>query len=111
MKLDVAVGSSKLVRQTMLFELEAVYESGVLKLDHVLPLEDHQRVKVVVQERTSIGRGSEEGDWWRALQNVLANQSKRGFVGTVDGIDRNDDGYEQRMREILNRTAQPRANG
>jgi hypothetical protein len=66
---------------------------------------------VVVQEDAAIGGDSREGDWWRALQNVLANQTKRGFVGTVDEIDRGDDGYEQRMRAILSRTAQPRADG
>jgi len=95
----------------MPFELEAVYEFGVLKLDHLLPLEEHQRVKVVLQEDAAIGRRSKEGDWWQALQNVLSNQTKRGFVGTVAEIDRSDDGYEQRMREILSRTAQPGANG
>ncbi|SRR5260221_3257054 len=99
----MAAGGSKFERQTMPFELEAVYESGVLKLDHVLPLEEQQRVKVFVQDNPAIGR-SKQSDWWPALQDVLANQAKRGFVGTVAEIDRSDDDYEQRMREILSRT-------
>jgi len=40
----------------MSFEVEAVYENGVLKLDQLLPLEEHQRVKVVVQEKFSVAR-------------------------------------------------------
>jgi hypothetical protein len=40
-KPGLAAGGSKFVRQTMPFELEAVYESGVLKLDHILPLDEH----------------------------------------------------------------------
>ena len=34
--------------------IEAVYEDGVLKPDHPLPLQEHQRVKVLVQEEASI---------------------------------------------------------
>jgi predicted DNA-binding antitoxin AbrB/MazE fold protein len=37
----------------MALEIEATYENGVLKLDHHLPLNEHQRVRVTVQEETS----------------------------------------------------------
>ena len=96
----------------MSFELEAIYENGTLKLDHPLPLTERQRVKVVVQEQS--GAASESGqrsDWWRALQDVLAEQKKRGFVGTIAGVDRSDSGYEARMNEILSNTTSGSAGG
>jgi predicted DNA-binding antitoxin AbrB/MazE fold protein len=34
-------------------EVIATYENGVLKLDNPLPLEEHQRVKVIVHEEIS----------------------------------------------------------
>jgi predicted DNA-binding antitoxin AbrB/MazE fold protein len=34
----------------MRLEIEAVYENGVLKPDHVLPLENGQRVKLTVHK-------------------------------------------------------------
>lgn len=37
----------------MALEIEATYENGVLRLDQLLPLSEHQRVKVVVQEETN----------------------------------------------------------
>lgn len=37
----------------MAMEVEATYENGVLRPDHHLPLSEHQRVKVTVQEETS----------------------------------------------------------
>ena len=37
----------------MPLEVEATYENGVLKLDQPLPLEEHQRVKVLVNEKIS----------------------------------------------------------
>ena len=33
----------------MPIEVEGVYENGVLKLDHPLPLDEHARVKILVQ--------------------------------------------------------------
>jgi predicted DNA-binding antitoxin AbrB/MazE fold protein len=40
----------------MSFEVEAVYENGILKPDHPLPLADRQRIKVVVEESESLVR-------------------------------------------------------
>jgi predicted DNA-binding antitoxin AbrB/MazE fold protein len=37
----------------MALEIEATYENGILKPDHLLPLSEHQRVKVTVQEEES----------------------------------------------------------
>jgi predicted DNA-binding antitoxin AbrB/MazE fold protein len=34
----------------MALEIEATYENGVLRPDHQLPLSEHQRVKLTVQE-------------------------------------------------------------
>ena len=40
----------------MSIETEAIYENGTLKLDHALPLAEHQRVRVVIETRTSLVR-------------------------------------------------------
>jgi predicted DNA-binding antitoxin AbrB/MazE fold protein len=40
----------------MSIETEAVYENGTLKLDHALPLEEHQRVKIVIETKTTVTR-------------------------------------------------------
>lgn len=87
----------------MPFELEATYENGVLKLDRPLPLVEHQRVKIVVQE--SGGTPADEGkDWWQVLEEIRADQQRRGYVGTATGFDRTDEAYEAKMREILSHT-------
>ena len=94
----------------MSFELEAVYENGMLKLDRPLPLVEHQRVKVVVQE--SAGTQPDEGkDPWQVLQEIDAEQKLRGYVGTVTEFDRSDEAYEARMREILSHTEHGNAGG
>jgi len=96
----------------MSFEVEAVYESGMLKLDQPLPLEEHQRVKVVVQEASgSATRIGSDGDWWQAIQQILTEQGKRGFVGEVTDVDRSDQAYEQRLHEILSHAIHGSAGG
>lgn len=42
----------------MSIEIEAVYENGTLKLDHAVPLEEHQRVKVVIETKTTVTQKS-----------------------------------------------------
>ena len=42
----------------MSIETEAVYENGALKLDHALPLEEHQRVKISIETKTTVARQS-----------------------------------------------------
>jgi predicted DNA-binding antitoxin AbrB/MazE fold protein len=42
----------------MSIEMEATYENGTLKLDHALPLAEHERVKVVIEPQTSVSRRS-----------------------------------------------------
>ena len=37
----------------MSFVVDATYENGILRLDEPLPLQQHERVKVVVQAGTS----------------------------------------------------------
>jgi prevent-host-death family protein len=49
-------------------------------------------------------------DWWAALQEVEAGQKLRGFIGTVSDIDRNDQGYDDRMTEI-DKSTMPRNGG
>jgi predicted DNA-binding antitoxin AbrB/MazE fold protein len=79
----------------MSYELEAIYENGTLRLDRLLPFEEHQRVKVVVEEEpTTASPVEKDPAWWAALQDVLADQKKRGFIGTTADIDRSDESYE-----------------
>ena len=40
----------------MSIEVEAVYEGGVLRPERPLPLEEHQRVKVIVNDVPGIAR-------------------------------------------------------
>jgi len=89
--------------KAMSFELEAVYENGMLKLDRPLPLVEHQRVKVVVDEGAN-AQLSTDKDWWKVLQEIWADQERRGYVGTVTEFDRGDEAYEKRMREIWSNT-------
>ncbi len=42
----------------MSLEVDAIYENGCLKLDHPLPLDEQQRVRVVVQAEGIIARRS-----------------------------------------------------
>lgn len=42
----------------MSFQVEAIYENGVLKPAKPLPLEEHQRVTVVVQDKPGIARNA-----------------------------------------------------
>jgi len=95
----------------MSFELEATYENGVLKLDRTLPLQEHQRVKVVVQEETAQGQAGDAKKLWEVLQEIRADQKRRGYVGTVTEFDRSDEAYEARMREILSHTVHGKATG
>jgi predicted DNA-binding antitoxin AbrB/MazE fold protein len=41
-------------QRTMSIEVSATYENGILKLDHPLPFQDHERVTVTVCEEISI---------------------------------------------------------
>lgn len=42
----------------MTIETQAVYENGALKLDHSLPLEEHQRVKISIETKMTVARRS-----------------------------------------------------
>jgi predicted DNA-binding antitoxin AbrB/MazE fold protein len=96
----------------MSYEIEAVYENGTLKLDRLLPLEEHQRVKVVVSEEPkTVPTVGKEPAWWITLQDVLAEQTRRGFVGMISDVDRSDEAYEQRIRDILGNTSHGAARG
>jgi predicted DNA-binding antitoxin AbrB/MazE fold protein len=85
-------------------EVEAVYEGGVLKPVRDLPLEEHQLVKIIVQESSGSPASTEKQTWWQTLQEIIAEQKKRGFVGTVSEIRRGDESYEKRLREIRRNT-------
>lgn len=55
----------------MAMELEATYENGVLRPDHDLPLHEHQRVKVTVQEEASRSQRSYGLLGWTGDPEVL----------------------------------------
>ena len=90
----------------MSIEVEAVYESGMLKFDQPLPLKEHQRVKVVVDDSSGpASRSANQAGWWQAIQEILTEQRERRFVGMATGVDRDDQIYEQRLQELLSHTA------
>jgi predicted DNA-binding antitoxin AbrB/MazE fold protein len=55
----------------MSIEVEATYENGMLKLDHPLPLQEHQRVRVVVQQELSHARRSYGVIDWKGDPEVI----------------------------------------
>ena len=55
----------------MSFEIEAIYENGVLKPAGPLPLEEHQRVTVVVQDKPSVARSNYGIIGWQGDPEVV----------------------------------------
>lgn len=55
----------------MSIEIEATYEGGMLKPDHPLPLEEHQRVKLVVEQDVSHARASYGIIGWKGDPEIL----------------------------------------
>ncbi len=49
----------------MAINAEAVYENGVLKLDHPLPLGEHQRVRVTVHAEQTLAEQTAGLMGWR----------------------------------------------
>jgi len=67
----------------MSIETEAVYENGTLKLDHPLPLKEHQRVKVVIETTTTVARRNYGIIGWTGDLEVvrdLAMQPEQGIL-------------------------------
>ena len=58
-------------RAKMSIETVTVYENGLLKLGHPLPLEEHQRVKLVVETTTSFARRFYGINGWTAATDVV----------------------------------------
>jgi len=52
-------------------EVEAIYEGGVLRPERPLPLVEHQRVKVVVNDVPSVARGAYGIIGWRGDPEVV----------------------------------------
>jgi predicted DNA-binding antitoxin AbrB/MazE fold protein len=55
----------------MSLQIEATYEDGVLKLDEVPPLKEHERVLVTIQPQTSRTRQSYGLIGWTGDPQVL----------------------------------------
>ena len=74
--------------------------------DEVLITENNQpvaRLSIAVRA-TETSTASGTRDWWAALQSIEVGQKRRGFIGTVSAIDRDDQGYDDRMKEIYKDT-------
>lgn len=55
----------------MSFEIEAIYEHGVLKPVKPLPLEEHQRVTILVQDKRSIASSTYGIIGWKGDADVV----------------------------------------
>lgn len=55
----------------MSIEIDAVYENGSLKLDHAIPLDEHQRVKVIIETQASISRRNHGIIGWKGDPEVV----------------------------------------
>jgi predicted DNA-binding antitoxin AbrB/MazE fold protein len=55
----------------MAIEVEAVYENGILKLDHPLPLAERQRVKVLVRQQPTIAQKTYGIIGWKGDPEVV----------------------------------------
>jgi predicted DNA-binding antitoxin AbrB/MazE fold protein len=65
-------------------EIEATYENGVLMPDHPLPLSEHQRVKVTVQEETSHSQRSYGLMGWTGDPEVVRKIAEDDRFGTLE---------------------------
>jgi predicted DNA-binding antitoxin AbrB/MazE fold protein len=68
----------------MSFEIEAVYENGVLKPDRPLPLTEHQRVTVVVQNQESLARKAYGIIGWQGEAEVVRKISMDPEFGATE---------------------------
>ena len=55
----------------MALEIDAVYENGGLKLEHPLPLREHERVRITVHTEISAVRRSAGIMGWTGDPNIL----------------------------------------
>jgi predicted DNA-binding antitoxin AbrB/MazE fold protein len=97
----------------MSIEIDAIYEDGAFRPLQAPPFKEHQRVRLTVE---AVGAKAEsapgqESEWWTVLKQIIADQDARGFHGTVSEFRRDDEAYEQRMREILANTIQHKTDG
>jgi predicted DNA-binding antitoxin AbrB/MazE fold protein len=51
--------------------VEAIYEDGVLKLSHPLPLKDHTQVVVRIQSKDSVIEAEDREAWLRLSEESL----------------------------------------
>ena len=77
---------------------------GNLRPDGTLELEQRPTLQPGPVDVFIRQRSSQDRDWWKALNEVLADQTNRRFVGTITDVDRSDEDYENRMREIRKNT-------
>lgn len=54
-----------------MLEIEAIYENGILKPTQLLPLEEHQKVRVTIQVKTSRIRQSAGLIRWKGTAEEL----------------------------------------
>ena len=70
--------------------------------EEVLITENNQPLARLTSVKSTMA--AHQRDWWTALQRIQAGQQQRGFVGEASGIDRDDQGYDERMNELYRNT-------
>jgi predicted DNA-binding antitoxin AbrB/MazE fold protein len=68
----------------MNIEVEAVYENGSLKLDHPLPLQEQQRVRLVVQGDALVARRSYGIIGWKGEAETVRHAALAPEAGLLE---------------------------
>ena len=68
----------------MSIQTEAVYENGALKLDHALPLEEHQRVKISIDIQSTVARQTYGIIGWTGDPEVVRNVALQPEHGVIE---------------------------
>jgi predicted DNA-binding antitoxin AbrB/MazE fold protein len=68
----------------MAMNVEATYENGILRPDHQLPLNEHQRVRVTVEEKTSRSQCSYGLLGWTGDPDVLRKIAEDNQFGMLE---------------------------
>jgi predicted DNA-binding antitoxin AbrB/MazE fold protein len=68
----------------MTLEIEATYENGVFKLDHPLPLNEHDRVRITVRPAISRMRRAAGSMRWSGDPEVLRHIAEDDELNGLD---------------------------
>ncbi len=68
----------------MSIEIQAIYENGVLKPEQPLPLAEHQRVTVIVQDKPSVARSAYGAIGWKGDVDVVRKIASETEFGSTE---------------------------